>query len=154
MITEIDPKNKKRKDSDVDEKKFSDKVDENDEKQVKKEQLNINNSTMSNNPNKSSFDKLFEEAKIANPEKSDKVVSWEIQSKINQEGYRKETGIDVVSRTEPLEQAALRYYDKVEKGRDPVEARLEYLEILEKLKPIREWDDIPLLTSPKQQVLG
>ena len=100
------------------------------------------------------FDKLFEEAKIANPEKSDKVVSWEIQSKINQEGYRKETGIDVVSRTEPLEKAALKYYDKVEKGGDPVEARLEYLEILEKLKPIREWDDIPLLTSPKQQVLG
>jgi len=58
---EIDPKNKKRKDSDVDEKKFSDKVDESDEKQVKKEQLNINNSTMSNNPNKSSFDKLFED---------------------------------------------------------------------------------------------
>ena len=102
------------------------------------------------------LDSLIADAKKlpANAEKSDDVISWEVQSKRNQEGYRKETGIDVVSRTEPLEQAALKYYDKVEKGGDPVEARLEYLEILEKLKPIREWDDIPLLTSPKQQVLG
>ena len=92
--------------------------------------------------------------KPENAEKSDELLSWEVQSKINQEKFRETTGIDVVSRTEPLEQAALKYYDEVEKGGDPVDARLEYLEILQKVKPIKAWDTVPLPTSPKQQVLS
>lgn len=57
---EADPKNK-RKDSALEEDKFSNNVEEKSEKSVKKEQNEINNSTMRENSNKSSFDKLFED---------------------------------------------------------------------------------------------
>lgn len=61
LALEIDPKNKKRKDSVYDEESFSNNVEQNDEKDVKKERAEINNSTMRQNSNKSSFDKLFED---------------------------------------------------------------------------------------------
>ena len=47
--------------------------------------------------------------KPENAEKSDELLSWEVQSKINQEKFRETTGIDVVSRTEPLEHIPDRY---------------------------------------------
>ena len=58
---DVDPKNKKRENSTLDEDKFSNNVEEKEEKAVKKEQKEINNSTMRQNSNKSSFDKLFED---------------------------------------------------------------------------------------------
>tara|TARA_R110002020_G_scaffold22733_3_gene76438 strand:- start:28 stop:849 length:822 start_codon:yes stop_codon:yes gene_type:complete len=57
---EVDPK-KKRKNSVLDEDKLSNNVEEKEKKAVKKEQAEINNSTMRQNSNISSFDKLFED---------------------------------------------------------------------------------------------
>lgn len=62
MPIEVDPKNKKRKDSTYDEESFSNNVEQNDENTVKKERAEINNFTMrQKKSNKSSFDKLFED---------------------------------------------------------------------------------------------
>jgi len=61
---ELDPKKKKQKeleDSVYDKSEFSNKLEQNVEKGVKKEQNEINNSTMRQKSNKSTFDKLFED---------------------------------------------------------------------------------------------
>jgi len=82
------------------------------------------------------------------------VAEWEAESKNNAINFKSETGIDVTDKYPEIRESAVRYYKEIEEGVPVVEARKKHLDVIERVNPIREWDDVPLPTSPKQQVLS
>ena len=82
------------------------------------------------------------------------VAEWEAESKNNAINFKSETGIDVTDKYPEIRESAVRYYKEIEEGVPVVEARKKHLDVIERVNPIREWDDVPLPTSPKQQVLA
>ena len=82
------------------------------------------------------------------------VAEWEAESKNNAINFKSETGIDVTDKYPEIRESAVRYYKEIEEGVPVGEARKKHLDVIERVNPIREWDDVPLPTSSKQQVLS
>jgi len=93
------------------------------------------------------IDSLFDKGELS-------VEEWEAASKKNATNFKAETGIDVTDKYPEIKESAIRYYKEIEEGVPVEQARKRHLDVIGKVNPIREWDDVPLPTSPKQQVLS
>ena len=93
------------------------------------------------------IDSLFDKGDLS-------VEEWEAASKKNATNFKAETGIDVTDKYPEIKESAIRYYKEIEEGVPVEQARKRHLDVIERVNPIREWDDVPLPTSPKQQVLS
>ena len=95
----------------------------------------------------SQIDKDLDDGKID-------VGEWDIKSKDNAVTFKTDTGIDVTDKYPEIKNSALRYYKEIEEGVPAPQARKKHMDTIDKVNPIREWEDVPLPTSSKQQVLS
>ena len=94
-----------------------------------------------------SIDKKLEDGKITTDE-------WDIETKDNNQKYKKDSGIDVLDKDPVLFRSALEFYNDIETGVPYEVARAKHLKKIEERKPIREWDNLPEASSEVQQVMA